>query len=117
MICRALDINGDWTFGKGYNDYLSANRAVAQLVNTNLLSWLNDCFFATNDGVDWANLLGSKNQLALNLAISAVILNTDNVTGIVQLQVNHDPQTRNVSIMYQITSAFSNNTILGTAKV
>ena len=106
MIIRAIDVNGDWTFGKGGEDYLSANNAVAQLIQTRLLMFLGDCFFAPSEGVDWWNLLGGKNQLAINLAVNATILGTDNVLSLVQSSITLDA-TRNLSIVYTVTTAFT----------
>ena len=109
MIVRALNSSGDWTYGAGKNNYLSANAAVAQAIATRLLSFLGDCFWATNAGIDWFTFLGgSKSLLSLQLAINAVILNTDNVTGIVTLNVIYDPDTRAVEIDYEATSSFGN---------
>lgn len=111
MIVRALSPTGDWTFGAGKNNYLQANAAVAQAIGTRLLSFLGDCFFATNVGIDWFNLLGNKNQLALQLAISATILNTQSlgqnvVTGITNLSLNLDHTSRLFSVTYSATSIF-----------
>lgn len=88
MIVRAIDNTGDWLFGKGKNDYKSKNDAIAQNIQTRLQSFLGDCFFETTAGIDWFGFLGGKDQIALNLAISATILNTENVTGIKQLSIN-----------------------------
>ena len=108
MIVRALTSTGDWTFGAGLNNYKSANNAVAQSIQTRCLSFLGDCFFDTGAGIDWFNFLnGSKNQLALQLAISAVILNTDNVTGIKQLSINLDHGTRKFTISYAAITSYS----------
>lgn len=113
MIVRALDSNGDWTFGKGQNDYKSANNAVAQNIQTRLLSFLGDCFFDVTAGIDWFNLLGGKDQLALNLAVSATILNTENVTGILQLFLTFTPRTRSISIQYQVQTIYSTQGLSG----
>ena len=108
MIVRAIDVNHDWEYGKGLNDYKSGNLAVAQTINTRLSSFLGDCFFDANAGIDWFNFLGgSKNQLALNLAISATILNTTNVTGILQLSIELDDVTRNLTVQYQVQTSYS----------
>jgi hypothetical protein len=114
MIVRALSSIGDWTYGAGKNNYLSANAAVAQAIATRLQSFLGDCFFATDAGIDWFTFLGgSKNQLALHLAISAVILNTQTngmsvVTGITTLSVILNDMTRNFVITYSATTVFGN---------
>jgi hypothetical protein len=106
-IVRALDANGDWLYGKGLNDYLTGNAAIAQSINTRLNSVLGDCFFDTGSGIDWFNLLGSSNSLALELAISSTILNTANVTGMIQLSVVINETTRNIMITYQVSTIYS----------
>ena len=65
MIFRNLDSNGDWTLGKGKNNYLRDNAAIGLNIKTRINSWKNDCFFALNDGIDWYNRLGTKNQRRL----------------------------------------------------
>src|SRR3954470_19732138 len=102
MIVRSLDANGDWTFGKGKNNYLSANAAIVQIISTRLNSYLGDCFFALDAGLDWFNLLGSKNQLALELAVRAIILNTPEVVAIVDVSINLDNNTRRISMRYTV---------------
>ena len=105
MIVRANDITGDWTFGAGKNNYLSANAAVAQLISTRLSSFLGDCFFATSEGIDWFNLLGAKNETSLTLAISTVILNTPNVIRLEQVALSLDAN-RVLTVTYNATTAF-----------
>ncbi len=106
MRVRTVDAENDWLFGKGRNDYSQDNKAVAQLIQTRLQSFLGDCFFASNEGLDWWNLLGSKNQIALNLAITSVILNTPNVIRLRQLSVSLDEQ-RNFTVQYEVNTAFT----------
>ena len=96
----------DWTFGSGQNNYLSNNDAVAQIIKTRLLSFLGDCFFDITAGIDWFNFLGGKNAIALNLAISSVILNTTNVTSILQLSVNLT-SNRLFSVSYRVQTTYS----------
>ena len=112
MRVRALDINGDWTYGKGQNNYKTKNNAIAQQIQSNLLSFLGDCCFDVGAGLDWFTFLGSKNQLAMNLAISAAILNTKGVTGLNQLSIDLDHVTRKLTIRYNVTTTYS--TIIGT---
>jgi len=109
MIVRALDIDGDWTFGQGKNNYLSGQLAVAQSIKTRLSSFLGDCFFDTAAGIDWFNLLGSKRVLELRLAIASTILNTDNVASLVELSVNLD-QNRLLTTQYTVTTNFADLT-------
>lgn len=113
MKVRALTATGDWTFGKGANDYKSGNNAVAQLIQTRLYSFLGDCFFDQGAGINWFGFLGGKDQLGLNLAISATIANTENVLRLNQLSVNLT-STRRISISYNVTTSFStlSNTVV-----
>ena len=106
MIVRALSPDHDWTFGKGRNDYLRGQRAVAQCIDTRVLSFLSDCFFDVNAGIDWFNLLGQKDQLALRLALSTVILNTPDVNGIVEVSALLG-QDRDMLIEYRVTTVYS----------
>ena len=113
MRVRALDNTGDWTYGKGQNDYLTSNAAAAQMINTRLLAVLGDCFFDSESGIPWFTYIGGKDEVALTLAISTTILNTPDengnliVTGINQLSVNLDENTRAFTIKYQVVTTFS----------
>lgn len=106
MIVRALDDNGDWTFGKGRNNYLSLNKAVVQNINTRLKSFLGDCFFDAGAGIDWFTRLGGKDELALNLDISTVILNTADVLALLELTVSTD-SARVFRAQYQVLTVYS----------
>lgn len=105
-IVRALDGNHDWTFGQGLNNYKSGNLAVAQDIDMNLNMFLGDCFFATTAGIDWFNLLGGKNQVAVQLAINAAILNTRNVTGILATQISVNAN-RVMTVQYSVQTVYS----------
>jgi hypothetical protein len=107
MRVRAIDSNGDWLFGKGQNDYKQGNAAIAQNVSTRLNSFFGDCFFDNGAGINWFNLLGGKDQTALNLAVTTTILNTDGITNLIQLGINVNPTTRRVTISYQAATVYS----------
>lgn len=106
MIVRSIDVNGDWLFGKGLQDYKQGVLALEQSLQTRLQSFLGDCFFDLGAGVDWFNLLGGKDQISLQLAIGAVILNTENVTGLQQLNFNLNEQTRAASINFSVQTTY-----------
>lgn len=113
MRVRAIDDNNDWTYGQGQNNYKSGQNAIQQNIQTRLQSFLGDCFFNLAAGIDWFNLLGQKSLLQLQLAISAVILNTEGVSGIVSL--NFDLQTdRNLIISYSVTVYGTTQVVVGT---
>lgn len=107
VIVRAIDSEGDWTFGQSLNNYLQGNLAIAQTIDTRLSSVLGNCFFDLQTGIDWFNLLGSiEGQTALNLSISTTILNTPGVTGILQLSISLS-NARNFSVTYQVQTVYS----------
>jgi len=106
MKTRAIDINRDWLFGKGRNNYLSDSNAVAQSIATRLRSFLGDAFFAQTQGIDWFNLLGAKDQTAVSLAVSTTILNTDGVTGLSSFNFNLDSDTREFKLTYEVNTIY-----------
>jgi hypothetical protein len=116
MRVRALDNTGDWLFGKGQNDYKQNNAAVAQLIQTRLMLLLGECFFATNQGVDWFNLLGGKDQQAVNLAVSATILNTPSVINLIQTSISLD-DNRKLTITYSVNTTFTGTAVVVTSSV
>lgn len=106
MIVRALDANGDWTFGAGLNNYKRANLAVEQDIQTRLSSFVGNCFFDMGAGINWLSYLSGKDPVGLTLAIKAVLINTPNVLGILQLSFNLGPD-RVFSISYQVQTSYS----------
>lgn len=106
MIVRALDGNNDWTFGQSKGNYLTYNSAIAQCIQTRVSSFVGNCYFDMGTGVDWLNYLGgSKSELACQLAVSAVILNSFGVIGVNQLLVTLD-ENRNISLTYNATTIY-----------
>lgn len=106
MRVRSIDASNDWNFGKGLNDYYLNNDAITQNIKTRLQSFLGDCFFATNAGLDWFNLLGSKNILAVQLAVQAAILNTNGVTRIVDFSLTLE-SNRLLKLQYVVETIYS----------
>lgn len=107
MRVRAIGTDGNWLYGKGQNDYLRNNAAVAQNIQTRLLSFLGNCFFDLEAGIDWFNYLGGKDLTILQLSLSTVILNTTNVTGLKQLLPVLEPETRLFTVTYQVQTTYS----------
>lgn len=108
MIIRAVDANNDWLFGKGKNNYKKETAAIVQNIDTKLKEFLGDCFFATDKGIDWWNLLGGKDLEALRLSVATTILTSStDVTAIQQLTVSLDPETRAVFISYAVDTVYT----------
>lgn len=108
MKFRSIDGNGDWNFGKGLESYAIDNNAIALDVQTSVLSFLKDCWFRPDAGIDWLRLLGSKNtELEIQLTIRGIILQRYGVTKVnfVNLVFNG----RRLTISYSMDTIFSNN--------
>lgn len=108
MTFRNLDINHDWTFGSGKSNYISGNQEIALNIKTRVLSFLGDCFFATNEGIDWFNLLDYRYQDRLENAVQEVVIQTPGVTGInsVDIVTTADRQIR---IAYNVQTIYSSS--------
>jgi len=109
MSFRALDSNGDWTFGNGQQNYLTGLNAIAADINTALKTFLGECFFAVNFGVDWWNLLGSKDQQGIILQCRQIIASRDSVTRINSVYAALDRTTRCLVVTYNIDTIYSRN--------
>lgn len=107
MRVRSLDSNGDWEWGNGKGNYKQGNAAIAQNIKTRLSSFVSDCFFDLEAGLDWYGLLGYKDKVALRLAVSSVILNTTEVTGLKQINLNYNAVTRDLTITYKAQTTYS----------
>jgi hypothetical protein len=107
MIFRNLDGSGDWTFGRGKNDYLRDEKAVEMNMQTRLLSWVGDCFFAPLEGVDWRARLDIGQQADLEEELKSVLLQSHGVTGVNSLSATFVGATRNMTITYDVQTIYS----------
>lgn len=112
MIIRAIDNNNDWTFGKGKSSYKSNQLALIQNLKTKLQEWKGDCFFDIDAGVDWKNRLAKRSQVApLREEIRTVILKVDGVTEVVNLDLNFNSTSRNLTLNYSVKTIYSTNPV------
>lgn len=107
MIVRAIDAQNDWLFGKGKSDYKYGRDAIAQEIKTRLQSFLGDCFFNLEAGINWWYLLGAKSIPAIATPVRSTILNTYGIISLNQIQVTLD-SNRLLTLSYTV------NTIYGT---
>lgn len=113
MKFRNLDENHDWTFGKGKNNYTQENKAIALNIKTRILSWLNDCFFAQDAGIDWVNRLGSKNQKSiLELDLKKIILNSVDVIGLTKISISLEDRSFSAEYTVNTTHSTINDTVV-----
>lgn len=92
MATRAVDINNDWVFGNSLLNYKIEIDEVKQNIITSLKSWVGDCFFDLEAGVDWYNYLGSygEEESLKNNIIEIV----NNVDGVITIE-NYDAYLTN----------------------
>jgi len=110
MIIRALDSDGDFMFGKGKQDYYSENAAIAENIRTRLLSFVGDCFFDLDAGVDWFTLLGYPSTAEeIQLSCRAVIANSAGVVNVNDLSVTADKDARTAFVNYNVDTIYSTN--------
>ena len=106
MIIRKVDDNGDWTFGKGKENYIPENAAIAQNIETRLKSWINDCFFGLQEGVDWASYFDKGQENNMIQAVKTVILSSYGVLAVNTISSSTDA-ARKITITYNIDTIFS----------
>lgn len=106
MTVRALDANHDFQFGRGLQSYKSDLDALEQSIDTRLNQWKGNCFFATDDGVDWNNELDIGTKVALDLDLKRVILQTGGVLRISGYTSTLDTVTRAVSVSCNISTIY-----------
>lgn len=107
MKIRKVDENNDWTFGKGLSSYARNEEAIEQNIKGRLLSWVNDCFFDLQAGVDWKSRLDVGQQQALEEECRAVILQSFGVVGVNSVDAVFDGATRLLRIEYNVSTIFS----------
>lgn len=107
MIIRALDGSHDWQLGKGLQSYLRDNDAIAENVQTRLLSFLNDCWFDTTAGIDWIRLLSTRStKEEIILSCRGIILQSYGVVRVNSINLNSF-DNRNLSLTYNIDTIFT----------
>lgn len=112
MSFRAITGDNDWTFGKGSNGYFIENAAIMADIKTALLFFLNDCFFATDVGIDWWGILGGKQAEAkaeILLQTRETIINRAGVTSINSVDTKFNPGTRRITVTYNINTIYGQN--------
>lgn len=108
MRFRQLDGTGDWDFGQGLQSYATGNNAIALNIQTSILSFLKDCWFDPDAGIDWLRLLGTPGTLQeTQLTVRGIILQCYGVTQINSINVAQNG--RNVTVSYNINTIFSQN--------
>lgn len=106
MSFRNLTESWDWVFGSGINSYATAENEILLNVKTRVLSFLGDCFFATDEGIDWFNLLDYNKQAKLENDVQNTIVNTDGVVNINSVDVSYGAN-RSIIISYNLDTIYT----------
>lgn len=108
---RAIDENGDFIFGAGLQSYFVDEDAIAADIKTALRTFLGEVFFALNFGVDWWNLLSSRQNSEQNIILQCrqIIAAREGVTRINRVEPILDRTTRRVSITFNVDTIFTRN--------
>lgn len=108
MTFRNLTASHDWTFGSGKSNYVSGNQEIALNIKTRVLSFLGNCFFATDEGIDWFNLLDYRYQDRLENEVQQVVIQTPGVTGINSIDIITTAD-RQIRIAYDVQTIYSSS--------
>lgn len=106
MKFRTIDSNGDWTFGKGLNNYSRDINAIELDVITRIKSWKYDCYFAMQEGIDYKNFLERGQQLFLESDLKRYILQTNGIIRINSFSSSLDRETRKLTIQTFLLSIY-----------
>lgn len=115
MRYRALDADGDYTFGRGQANFLVDSPAcVGQLVLTRLRLWEGEWFLDEGEGTPYEQKILGKGTVAVyDLAIRARILETQGVTGIQDYASSRDEQRR-LAVTARVSTQYGTDVTIST---
>lgn len=106
---RALDANGDMTFGRGAANFLvDSPAAVAQAILTRLNLWTGEWWLDLSIGTPWLQqILGKpRGPGSPDAAIRQRILTTPYVTNLTDYASNYNPTNRSWVVSCKVFTAF-----------
>lgn len=111
MRVRALDTNGDMTFGQSSANFLiDSPSAVAQAIEVRLQLWTGEWFLDQTVGMPWTTqVLGSRTQTLYDAAIIQKILDTPGVASIQVYSSSLATQTRTLTVTATVSTQYSQN--------
>lgn len=106
MKVAGITNTGDWVFGRGKASYKSKSSAIRQNIVTRLRAFKNDWFLDVDNGTDWINIFGSKNNRGRIVdAVVSVVLSTEGVRTLDDIEVTNK-NSREISISFTYTDVF-----------
>lgn len=105
---RALDANGDMTFGRSAANFLvDSPAAVGQCVATRLGLWQNQWWLDLTEGTPWyQQILDSKNPGLAEDVLRARVLGTPYVLSVENFSASFVSSTRAFSVTGSVNTAF-----------
>ena len=111
-MIRNIDENNDWLFGHGKQDYAIEEKEIEIDILTSIKCWKNNCFFDLGYGIDWYNILGSRNtQEQLKSQLSKLLNNINGVVRINNIDYTLNEQ-RKINININLDTIYKNNIII-----
>lgn len=87
-VVRALDANGDFTFGNSKGNYMTGISALKQNIVTRLKEHTGNCFFDKDSGINYDYFLTTKNkENELLNSIKLRILQTEDVREVIDVSL------------------------------
>jgi len=105
---RLLDADHDWIFGGGKQSYAKDLQSLMLDLETRILSWVGDCFFDLDAGIDWMNLLEYNTQNQLKSSIKNIAFRTTGVIKVNSVSISID-NTRTADIDLSVDTVFGSN--------
>jgi hypothetical protein len=119
MKYRKLDANGDFSFGRGNQNFLvDSPQAVAQAIKTTLALYQGEWFIDTSVGMPWlTQVIGFNTQSIYDDAIKSKVQQVSGVTSIDNYTSTLDRPSRILTVSMKLTTDFSGQQIVVETKV
>lgn len=113
---RKLTDNGDYTFGRGEQNFITNAEAVAQAIKTRLALLKNEWWENTSDGLPlFQNILGvrgtQENKKSADLLIQERIAETTGVKGIKNFESIIDGKTRRYTLSCVVETVYGDTSV------
>ena len=114
MKYRKLDADGDYSFGRGnQNFFIDSPEAVAQAVKTSLALFQGEWFLDTSIGMPWlTQVIGSNTQSIYDDLIRGKVLQVSGVASIDSYTSLLDKTSRKLTVSMSITTNFSEQQVV-----
>lgn len=111
MIFRQLTADGDWTFGAGLGNYAPDQQSINLNIQTSLLMWEGDCFFALSGWINWKGLFSVGTQAQLNGAVQNLLAQCYGVMDVVSASVVVNPTTRLAFATFTVNTVYTQQVV------